>query len=231
MPRNTWTRWTGQKTASWSQADGESDTEIQMFILMWSHVTLQACEAQCIKFQSCKFQKKARLQGKRYTCYLSLFQALISMGEGRSLKTTFFILPCPLASACFPNGRLRKGNWTPRRKKGTIFPHHPAVPSAVSIAADGSISTRCDGSSASSRSMAEVGLMKLSDLRLTSPSSCPSRKLALWPIPCLKYIQQFSIFPTGHWQIQKQKETSQSYFPLNRDIQSRGLLHIKESWL
>lgn len=170
MPRNTWTRGTGQKTASWSQADGESDTEIQMFILMWSHVTLQAGEAQCIKFQSCKFQKKARLQGRRYTCYLSLFQALISMGEGRSLKTTCFILPCPLASACFPNGRLRKGNWTARRKKGTIFPHHPEVPSAVSTAADGSISTRCDGSSASSRSMAEVGLMKLSDLWLTSPS-------------------------------------------------------------
>ena len=63
------------------------------------------------------------------------------------------------------------GNWTLRRKKN-LFLQYLEVPLAVRAAAnDDSLSNRCDGSRACSRSV------KLHDLWLTSPSSCPSREL------------------------------------------------------
>lgn len=68
------------------------------------------------------------------------------------------------------------GNCTARGKERTFFLQYLEVPSAPNVMA--------------AVLQAEVGLRKPSHLRLTSHSSCPSRKLAVWPIPCLKYLHQ-----------------------------------------
>lgn len=79
--------------------------------------------------------------------------ALISIRKGRSLKTTFSILPCQLASGYVLHRRFRMGNWTLRRKKN-LFLQYLEVPLAVRAAAnDDSLSNRCDGSRACSRSI------------------------------------------------------------------------------
>lgn len=136
--------------------------------------------------------------------------ALISIRKGRSLKTTFSILPCQLASGYVLHRRFRMGNWTLRRKKN-LFLQYLEVPLAVRAAAnDDSLSNRYDGSRACSRSV------KLHDLWLTSPSSCPSRELCdqcpALNLLFLKFIKQplFSQLDTDKYRRRNKSEVFSS---------------------
>lgn len=79
--------------------------------------------------------------------------------------------------------------------------------------------------STSWRSVGGVRLIELPDLWWTAPVSYPSSELCdqvpASNLPLFEIDTTVSIFWTGHWQIQKPKETSQRCFPLNRDHQSK----------
>lgn len=191
MPQNTWTRWTGQKIASGSQEDEDLETQFWCFChcdhrWAWRLVKPNAPSSGAVS------SKRKRGYREEAILLFATFQALICVGEGRSLRTTFSMLPCPLACGCFTSGRLGMGSWTARGKKRTIFPstiwrclpqwaQQQMVSSATSV-----VAATCGRGGVHEASWPLVN----TPFFLSFPG-------VLWPSPCLKCIQ-WCPWPVGN---------------------------------
>lgn len=144
------------------------------------------CEAQHIQLPSSNFQKELGDREEDVLIMYHSFRHSFPSERVKGLKTIFFYPSLPTGFWLLPKWEAQNGKLGCERENRTSFLQHLEVPSAVSAATNGSVSARCDGSRASSRSKQKWDSWSFLTFSYHLLLSCPSRKLALWTIPCVK---------------------------------------------